>query len=69
MKRMGLVAAGFAGLLILTACSSGTEEAATSASSSPSPSASASVDMSVTPSESPSAPETILAVLCDGAQA
>ena len=69
MKRMGLVAVGFAGLLIVTACSSSTEEAATSASpsASPSPSASASVDMSVTPSESPSAPETILAVLCDAA--
>jgi hypothetical protein len=73
MNRTGsaLVAAAFAGLLVLTACSSDTQEAASTASASAnasaSPSASASGSESPSPSPSGSAQETILAVLCDEA--
>lgn len=61
-----IAAAGFAGLLALSACSSGTDDAA-STSSAPASSASASGSSSASASPSGSPTETILAVLCDEA--
>lgn len=74
MKR-ALIAVVPACLLVLSACSGGTEEAASSAqaseTSAPSatatPSADASSSEPASPSPSASEPETILAVLCDSA--
>jgi hypothetical protein len=71
--RSALVAAAFAGLLVLTACSSDTVETANtasanaSASASQSATASGSESGSASASPSGSAQETILAVLCDEA--
>ena len=74
MKR-ALIAVVPACLLVLSACSGGTEEAASSApasetgapSATASPSADASSSEPASPSPSASEPETILAVLCDSA--
>jgi hypothetical protein len=71
MKRPIVIAGLAAGLMLLAACSSGTEETASTQSSSAAPSSSSAAPSSAKPSESSPSPESteILAVLCDEATA
>lgn len=73
MKRTAAMAGLAAGVLVISACSSSTQEAASTASGSASPSASTSATGSASPQPSGSGssaePTEILAILCDEATA